>query len=96
MSQHPSSAEQKNPVSIQKLFTQVSQESNIIHNAWVTQLLPSEAGIGAVTDGSWPTTYTSQSSSPPGYQHSGNVVGVFLNYPYLDGNNTSRFLTASD
>jgi len=84
------------PLGTAGFITQVSQESNIIHGAWITQLTPTEAGITGASDGSWPTTYTSQSSSPAGYQHSGQVIGVFLNYPYVDGENVSRFLTASD
>lgn len=77
-------------------ITQVSQESNMIHNAWITDLTPAAVGITGATDASWPSSYTTLSSSPAGYQHSGSTVGVFLNYPYMDGQNIARFQAPSD
>lgn len=84
------------PLGLSVFITQVSQESNMIHNAWITDLTPAAAGITAASDASWPSSYTTLSSSPAGYQHSGSVVGVFLNYPYQDGNNIARFQAPSD
>lgn len=65
----------------------VSQESVLIHNAWPTALTPAAAGISGASDASWPTTYTTAQSSPAGSQHSGAVLGVFLNYPFIEGQN---------
>lgn len=79
------------PLGTVDVILQVSQESNMIHGAWATQLTPAAAGIVGATDASWPTTYTTASSSPAGGQHSGMVLGVFLNYPWLDGQNAARF-----
>lgn len=83
------------PLGVVDIVSQVSNASNIIHNAWITALTPLEAGITGSTDSSWPTTYTTAASSPVGGQHTGAVVGVFLNYPYLDGVEVDRFGTSS-
>lgn len=83
------------PLGTVDVITQVSQEANQIHNAWATQLTPAAAGISGATDASWPTTYTTASSSPAGGQHSGAVLGVFLNYPWVDGQNVARFAITS-
>ena len=83
------------PLGTVEIVSQVSNAANIIHNAWITPLLPSEAGISGASDTSWPTSYTTAASSPVGGQHTGAVVGVFLNYPYVDGAEVDRFGTSS-
>ena len=83
------------PLGVVDIVSAVSAAANIIHNAWITALTPAEAGISGATDSSWPTSFTTAASSPAGAQHTGNVVGVFLNYPYLDGQEVDRFGTSS-
>ena len=83
------------PHGVVDIVSQVSNAANIIHTAWITALTPREAGSTGATDASWPTTYTTAASSPVGGQHTGAVVGVFLNYPYLDGVEADRFGSSS-
>lgn len=83
------------PLGVVDIVSAVSAAANIIHNAWITALTPAEAGISGATDSSWPTSFTTAASSPAGGQHTGAVVGVFLNYPYLDGQEVDRFGTSS-
>ena len=83
------------PLGVVDVVSAVSAAANIIHNAWITALTPAEAGISGASDSSWPTSYTTAASSPAGGQHTGNVIGVFLNYPYLDGQEVDRFGTSS-
>lgn len=78
------------PLGAVDIILEASNESAQIHNAWITQLSPASQGIAGATDVSWPTSATTDSSSPAGYQHTGRIIGVFLNYPYLDGNNVAR------
>jgi len=83
------------PLGVINGFAAVSTAGNIVHNAWMTALTPAEAGISGASDSSWPTTYTTAASSPTGSQHSGAVLGVFLNYPHADGQDVDRFGTSS-
>lgn len=83
------------PLGAIDVFAETSTAGNIVHNAWMTALTPAEAGISGASDSSWPTTYTTAASSPAGSQHSGGVLGVFLNYPYVDGQDVDRFGVSS-
>lgn len=67
----------------------VSTDGTRIYGAWSSQTVPTpiQAGIVGATDSSWPTTYVTNvtDNAALGTGHSGQIIAVWLNYPYVAG-----------